>query len=144
MPVLKTFLVEDSPVIRKNLAAALEEMVPLQVVGHAEDEPGAMQWLLNPPSPCDVIILDLFLRQGSGLNVLRQLKATGRTQDGQRRRLSPRCVVLTNYATDEMRRECLQLGASRVFDKSGEIEDLIDYCLTLADEAGARETRLDS
>ncbi|GAA0744359.1 response regulator transcription factor [Ideonella azotifigens] len=144
MPVLKTFLVEDSPVIRENLAAALEEMVPLQVVGHAEDEPGALQWLQNPPAPCDIIILDLFLRQGSGLNVLRRLSDARQRQDGARKRPAPRCVVLTNYATDEMRRQCLQLGASRVFDKSGEIEDLIDYCLALADEAGPREGRLDA
>ncbi|HSI49602.1 MAG TPA: response regulator transcription factor [Ideonella sp.] len=144
MPVLKTFIVEDSPVIRRNLAAALEEMVPLKVVGHAEDEPSALQWLKDLPAPCDIIILDLFLRQGSGLNVLRQLGDAVQRQDGARRRPVPRCVVLTNYATDEMRRQCLQLGASRVFDKSGEIEDLIDYCLTLADEAGAREGRLDS
>ena len=35
---LKTYIVEDSPVIRENLIATLEEMVPLEVVGTAEDE----------------------------------------------------------------------------------------------------------
>jgi len=39
--------------------------------------------------------------------------------------------VLTNFATDEIRRQCLALGASRVFDKSSEIDALVDYCLTL-------------
>ena len=41
MTQLKAFIVEDSPVIRENLVAALEEMAPIQVVGTAEDEVGA-------------------------------------------------------------------------------------------------------
>ena len=36
MSNLKTFLVEDSPVIRSNLIAALEDLAPVNVVGHAE------------------------------------------------------------------------------------------------------------
>ena len=38
MTQLKAFIVEDSPVIRENLVAALEEMAPIEVVGTAEDE----------------------------------------------------------------------------------------------------------
>ena len=38
MTQLKAFIVEDSPVIRENLVAALEEMAPIDVVGTAEDE----------------------------------------------------------------------------------------------------------
>ena len=45
MSSLKAFIVEDSPVIRENLIAALEELAPVQVVGTAEDEAGAMNWL---------------------------------------------------------------------------------------------------
>jgi len=38
MSKLRTFLVEDSPIIRESLVAALEELAPLEVVGYAEDE----------------------------------------------------------------------------------------------------------
>ena len=50
------------------------------------------------------------------------------------RQLSPRhqLVVLSNYATPDMRRKCLELGADRVFDKSNEIDALILYCASLA------------
>ena len=48
MSLLKAFIVEDSAVIRDNLVAALEEMVPLKVVGTAEDEAGALSWLADP------------------------------------------------------------------------------------------------
>ena len=41
-------------------------------------------------------------------------------------------VVLTNYATPDMRRRCLEIGADRVFDKSHEIDDLIQFCGGLA------------
>ncbi|MBC7941076.1 MAG: response regulator transcription factor [Chitinophagaceae bacterium] len=124
MAQLKAFIVEDSPVIRDNLIAALEEMVPMQVVGTAEDEAGAMSWLNNPQHECDIAIVDIFLRSGSGLGVLRALQA-------QTRRLER--VVLTNYATDEIRRQCVALGASRVFDKSSEIDALVEHCLSLAE-----------
>jgi len=124
MATLHTFIVEDSPVIRENLVAALEEMVPLQVVGYAEDEPNACRWLGSPPQACDLVIVDLFLRQGSGLNVLRSLqdRAHGATR-----------VVLTNYATPDIRTQCERLGASRVFDKSAEIDDLVAFCQDLAE-----------
>ena len=45
MTQLKAFIVEDSPVIRENLVAALEEMAPIDVVGTAEDETSALSWL---------------------------------------------------------------------------------------------------
>lgn len=122
MKTLKTFIVEDSPVIRVNLIAALEEVAPVLVVGMADNESSAALWLADPRNDCDIAIVDLFLREGSGLGVLRYL------QPGQR---NIRRVVLTNYATPDVRRQCLALGASRVFDKSAELDQLFDYCLAL-------------
>jgi DNA-binding NarL/FixJ family response regulator len=124
MGSLKAFIVEDSAVIRDNLVAALEEMVPLTVVGTAEDETGALQWLADPQHLCDIAIVDIFLRRGTGLNVLRALQRNGHATER---------VVLTNYATDEIRRHALALGATRVFDKSGEIDALVEHCMALAD-----------
>jgi DNA-binding NarL/FixJ family response regulator len=124
MPPLKAFIVEDSAVIRENLIAALEELAPIQVVGTAVDEPGAVSWLANAGQQCDLVIIDIFLKAGSGLGVLRAASAL-------KRPLS--LVVLSNYATPDMRRKCLELGASRVFDKSNEIDSLILYCARLAE-----------
>ena len=44
LPV-KTFIVEDSPIILDNLVATLEELAPVQVVGSAPDEDAALNWL---------------------------------------------------------------------------------------------------
>ena len=129
MNLLKIYLVEDSPVIRDDLIATLEELVPVRVVGFAEDEATAMRWLRESGEPVDLVIVDIFLRRGSGLGVLKAAQALPQ---------HPRMVVLTNYARAEMRRECLALGAKRVFDKSTEIDALVQYCGELA--AGSLET----
>jgi DNA-binding NarL/FixJ family response regulator len=123
MPPLKTFIVEDSQVIRENLIATLEELVPVEVIGTAEDEKTAVQWLTHQQSPVDLVIIDIFLKSGSGLGVLRA--AHGLPQ-------AHTLVVLSNYATQDIRRKCLELGADRVFDKSNEIDALILYCGRLA------------
>ncbi|MBK7061117.1 MAG: response regulator transcription factor [Rubrivivax sp.] len=125
MSNLKTFLVEDSPVIRSNLIAALEDLAPVNVVGHAESANDACHQLtaLEAAGGCDLVIVDIFLKSGSGLDVLRSLRG----QDSSLRR-----VVLTNYATPGIRAECLALGASEVFDKSRDIEALVNYCMRIA------------
>lgn len=123
MKALQALIVEDSPVIRENLIAALEEMTPLKVVATAADEKAALQLLQRQDPAVDIAIVDLFLAGGSGLGLLRALQAQGSAIER---------VVLTNHATPAIRRECLALGASRVFDKSGEIDALIDHCLERA------------
>ena len=116
------FLVEDSTVIRDNLSSALEEMLGLQMLGSAADEGSAVHWMQTAPHRCDIMIIDLFLKAGTGLNVLVRARTL---------RPSTKLVVLTNYATKEMRQRCLQLGADRVFDKSAELEQLLSYCETV-------------
>ena len=37
-------------------------------------------------------------------------------------------VVLSNFATPELRRRCLALGAAQVYDKSRDLDALLDYC----------------
>lgn len=123
MHQLKTYIVEDNPVIRESLIATLEELAPVRVVGTAADELTAVQWLTRLDNLADLVIVDIFLKGGSGLGVLRA--ASGLTK---RHNL----VVLSNYATQDIRRKCLELGADRVFDKSNEIDALILYCSQLA------------
>jgi DNA-binding NarL/FixJ family response regulator len=123
MQSLQTFIVEDSPVIRGNLIAALEELAPVKVVGSAESEADALEWLGHADHRFDLVIIDIFLKGGSGLGVLRHM-------NGQRH--TTKLVVLTNYATPDMRKRCLDLGADKVFDKSDEIDALIQYCCRLA------------
>ncbi len=123
MPLLNIYLVEDSPLIRDDLIATLEELLPVRFVGTAEDEATALSWLQQSSGSVDLVIVDIFLKSGSGLGVIRSAQALSPR---------PRMVVLSNYARLEMRRECLALGAEGVFDKSTEIDALVQYCARLA------------
>ena len=116
---LKTYLVEDNPTIRVNLIATLEELVNIEIIGTAGGENEAKAWLLANSQNWDLAILDLFLKQGSGLGALAACRV---------RRPSQKVVVLSNYATTDIRKRCAQLGVDAVFDKSNEIDALVEFC----------------
>lgn len=120
MSTVRTFIVEDNLAIRQNLMGALREVARVDPIGQAESEAEGTRWLLRNLSQWDLAIVDLFLKEGTGLRVLEACRHRGPAQ---------KMVVLSNYATPEMRRKCEQLGADAVFDKATEIDDLIDYCL---------------
>lgn len=126
MPHVNTFIVEDSPIILDNLVATLEELAPVRVVGSAADEASAVRWLADPNHDWDLVIIDVFLKSGSGLGVLKNSRSAPGRRNGKR-------VVLTNYATSDMREKCAELGADRVFDKSSELDELIAYCTRLSE-----------
>ncbi len=117
---LKIFLVEDSPIIRAALSESLEELVDAHVVHCANTEEAACRWLAEHPNDWDLTVVDLFLLQGSGLNVVKSCS---------NRALRQKVVVLTGYATPAMRQRCLASGADAVFDKATEIEAFTSYAL---------------
>ncbi len=116
---LITYLVEDSATIRENLISTLEEVAPVTVVGFAETEEDANRWLSDHEGDWELAIVDLFLREGSGLGVLKGC---------QHRTPEQKVVVLTNYATSDIRKRCAELGCDAVFDKSNELDQLLIYC----------------
>jgi len=116
--VLRILLVEDSSRLLKELQAALEELAQARVVATATAEAEACAWMDSRTQGCDVAIIDIFLKSGSGLGVLEHIAAYERP---------PQRVVLTNYATGDMRSRCRALGADAVFDKSTEIEELVEW-----------------
>lgn len=119
---LKTYIVEDNATIRENLIGTLEELAAIDAVGVADTEDEGKSWLAAHSAQWDLAIVDLFLRQGSGLGVLAACRA---------RLPHQRVVVLSNYATPDVRMRCAQLGVDAVFDKSNEIDALVDYCIGL-------------
>ncbi|MDO8251470.1 MAG: response regulator [Rhodoferax sp.] len=117
---LKTYIVEDNPTIRENLIGTLEELASINAVGSAETENEGKAWLAENRDEWDLAIVDLFLKQGSGLGVLASCRDRPSRQ---------KVVVLSNYATADIRQRCAQLGVDAVFDKSNEIDALVDYCI---------------
>ena len=119
----KTYIVEDSPTIRDNLIATLEELTDLIAVGTAESEIEGVVWLTKSDNTWDLAIVDLFLKQGTGLGVVAACKKRLPTQ---------KIIVLSNYATQDVRKQCALLGADAVFDKSTELEQLLEFCANLS------------
>ena len=92
----------------------------MTAVGTAETENDGKAWLNENRQEWDLAIVDLFLKQGSGLGVLAACRDRPSRQ---------KVVVLSNYATVDIRQRCAQLGVDAVFDKSNEIDAIVDYCL---------------
>lgn len=118
---MRTYLVEDNPTIRENLISTLEELAPVEAVGSCDTEEEGAAWLARHQAQWDLAIVDLFLKQGSGLQVLEACRTRQPLQ---------KVVVFSNYATREMRQRCAELGVDAVFDKSTEIDCLLAYCVT--------------
>lgn len=116
----RAYIVEDSPTIRDNLIETLQELALVESVGTAETEHEGKRWLAQNDGYWDLAIVDLFLREGSGLNILEACRDRSPRQ---------KMVVLSNHATNDVRWRCAQLGADAVFDKSTEIDLLVDYCV---------------
>ena len=104
---MNVFIVEDSAVMRENLQAMLSDFSDVKIVGHAVDESGAITQI-DATLP-DVVILDLNLESGSGINVLRDVK---------KRHPEIKVIVLTNYTDDHYAEACKRANADYFFDKS--------------------------
>jgi DNA-binding NarL/FixJ family response regulator len=121
--MVRVLLVEDSTLLLRSLATTLQQFANVEVTATARSEDLALKLMRASPQAFDLIVIDIFLSSGSGLGVVRAAKAL---------EMPARIVVLSNYATLDVRKRCVALGADRVFDKSRQIEDFIAYCGRLA------------
>lgn len=119
---LRVFLVEDNPMIRERLIESLEATGRIDVVGHADTEWDAVEALSD--GSWDALLLDLQLKQGTGLGVLRAV--------GPSRPLGAKILVLTTYAIPQYRDRSLALGADAFFDKAQDVESAVDMLSELA------------
>ena len=117
---LITYLVEDNQTILDNLIETLEEIAAVRVVGHAATESEARRWLSLHDSQWQLAVVDMFLSEGSGLGVLAGCR---------QREPHQKVVVLTNFATADIRQRSMALGADAVFDKSNELDEFFAYCI---------------
>lgn len=125
-PMLKVFLIEDSALLQELLGDMLSELDGVEFCGSADGEAKALQRLAE--AQVDLVIIDIQLKQGSGIGVLDAL------QTDSDRYGKPLKVVLTNYAHATMRQRCDRFGMDAFFDKSLHINLLIDYVIAAAQQ----------
>jgi DNA-binding NarL/FixJ family response regulator len=70
---IKVFLVDDHPLVRQGLTDLISRHPDLKVCGEAEQEPQALE-LIGRVQP-DVAIVDISLENGSGIELLKSIKA---------------------------------------------------------------------
>ena len=114
---MKVIIIDDSVEIRERLTAMLGEIPGVEIAGQATTVAEAISavYLLKP----DMMILDLRLPDGNGLEVLRLLQ-------GEQART--RAIVLTNYAYPQDEKRARAAGAFAFLNKAkefGRVADLI-------------------
>ena len=112
---LRVYLVEDSPHVRDLLLDFLNLPGEVEVVGYADTEADSVAAILS--QPVDAVIVDLKLREGSGMAVIEALRKANLVP-------SPKIIVFTNHPFPEIRRRAMQLGADFFFDKSADYESV--------------------
>lgn len=115
---MRVLLVEDNAAVLENMQRMLRAMPKTEVVQVARTETQANDWLASHPNDWDVALVDLFLAEGHGFNVL---------QHCRKRLPHQRAVVVTNYTQDQARHYAAKAGADAVFDKSCEMDALLAY-----------------
>lgn len=98
---IRVLIVDDHPIVRQGLRTYLSSRAGLEVVGEASGggEAVAEAARLQP----DVVLLDLVMPRGGGVDAIRRLREAGER---------PRVVVLTSFAGDDQVVDAVRAGAS--------------------------------
>jgi two-component system response regulator DevR len=110
---LRVFVVDDSPLIRDRIDGLIGSIAGAEVVGHAESADDAIRGIFATQP--DAVVLDLILACGTGLDVLRAVRATAPDID---------VYLLTNHTAEPYRRAAERLGARGFFDKTTEFRSV--------------------
>lgn len=116
---MKVLLVEDSKEIQNQIKRILGAIPGTELVDVFADAGQASDWLDRNPAGWDLAVVDLFLREGHGFDVLRRCR---------RRQPHQKAVVLSNYNRGPVADYARQAGADAFFDKSLELEQFVHFC----------------
>ncbi|WP_246861424.1 response regulator transcription factor [Nocardioides sp. SYSU D00065] len=114
MPTTTVMLVDDHELIRQGLARAFERDDDMTVTGQAGSVSDALT-VLAEVQP-DVVVTDLQLPDGTGLDVVRAVRAVSETTG---------VVVLTMHAGDEHIFAAMEAGASAFVGKDSGAGDVL-------------------
>lgn len=110
---MRIVIADDSRVVVERLTDLLNDIPGVELVGQANNATEALRCIRQMNA--DVVILDLQMPGGTGLDILRAIRP-------ERPGL---CVLIcTNYPYPQYRKECLDAGANYFLDKSAEFEKI--------------------
>ena len=121
---MKVFLVDDSVVFLQRLKRMLADVPDIQVIGETGNAQLAPDAILKQKP--DVVLLDIHLLNGSGIDVLQSLKKSMPTLA---------VIILTNYPYPQYRQKCLEAGADFFFVKSTQFDQVVPALKQLIQQA---------
>lgn len=111
---IRILLVDDHPLVIDGLRAALAEQAEIEIVAHASTLAEARS--LRSTVECDVVMLDLRLPDGSGIELLREA-----LDDPE----PPAFLVLSSFQTDEYVSAAIALGANGFLLKTAPASEIV-------------------
>jgi len=112
---MRVLIADDSEILRSRIIEMLSEFKEIDIVGQTGYAQEAIE-LIKELIP-DVVILDIRLPDGNGINVLEMIK---------KRNISTKVIIFTNYPYFQYRKRCLDAGAEFFFYKAAEFEKLVE------------------
>ena len=122
---MNVLIVDDSQVIQDSLVNMLSLIEGIDKIARAEDVKNAISSTreLKP----EVLILDIRIHGGSGIDVLREVK---------KKEPSPKVIMLTNYPYSQYKKKCFEEGADYFLDKSTEFAEIGRIFKNLLENSG--------
>lgn len=119
---MRVLVVDDSALLRQQVIGLLSELVGVEIVGEAQYALEAFHATceLRP----DVVILDIHLTGGSGIDVLQRIKGLD---------AAPIVIILTNSPSLPYQKKCMRVGADYFLDKSSDFEKVRALVRSLGD-----------
>jgi DNA-binding NarL/FixJ family response regulator len=125
-------IADDSQPVAEMLRELISEAGRIEVVGTADSEASAIE-AIRTLAP-DAVVLDLQLRDGSGTDVIRAVRADAGLA-------AIHLLVTSNHTSPQLKAACLEMGAQAYFDKVKELGGLASRLAVLADEKAAARPR---
>ncbi|WP_442782384.1 response regulator [Collimonas fungivorans] len=119
---LRIFLVEDSVAVRNLMIDTLSEIPGVVFAGFAEGEGDALKKI--DAEPFDVLILDIELKEGNGMSLLRTLAEAHKPLNSLK-------IIFSNNVSNAFRNAGAKYGVRFFFDKSSEFTQLRDLLAAL-------------
>lgn len=122
--MINIILVEDSLVVRKRLREILEDIGAFRILGEFDTAQDAITAIASEHP--DTLLLDIKLRAGNGIEVLRYVRQHAPTV---------KVIVFSQHDDAGYREQFAQAGAQFFFNKTHETEQLVSALTELAASA---------
>lgn len=118
----KVLIIDDHPIIRQGFASLIQEQPDLILCGEGETSGECIQ-LVQQHNP-DVVIVDLFLKEGSGFELIKQIRAF---------QSNAKILVCSVYSEEQFGERVILAGANGFVDKSEAVDKLLDAIYAVMD-----------